>query len=258
MKKGLLGIIVIALIAIIGVTTLGKKEEAKGILIGTSGSYKPYTFQDDNGNLQGFEIDVWSEISKRTGIEVSYETSAFSGLFGMLDTGKINTIANQITVTDARKEKYLFTESYVFYGAQLVVKEGNNEVYDFETLKGKKVGVSLGSNYEEMLRKFDTNEEIEIITYESYIGSLQDVALGRIDAVLNDKLAGLTAIKESGLPLQLGGEPVKQMRNAFPFVNNEDNKELIEKLNAAILEMHEDGTFEAISLKWFPVDITAK
>ncbi len=258
MKKGLLGVVIIAIIAIVGLSTLGNKKEAKGITIGTSGSYKPYTFQDDNGNLQGFEIDVWSEISKRTGIEVNYETSAFSGLFGMLDTGKINTIANQITITDARKEKYLFTESYVFYGAQLVVKKGNNKVYDFETLKGKKVGVSLGSNYEEMLRKFDTNNEIEVMTYESYIGSLQDVALGRIDAVLNDKLAGLTAIKESGLDIQLGGEPVKEMRNAFPFVNNEENKELIAKINEAILEMHKDGTFNEISLKWFPIDITSK
>lgn len=258
MKKGLLGIIIIAVIAIAGIGTLGKKEETKGIKIGTSGGYKPYTFQDDNGNLQGFEIDVWSEISKRTGVEVNYETSSFSGLFGMLDSGKINTIANQITITEARKAKYLFTEPYVFYGAQLVVKKGNNGIYDFETLKGKKVGVSLGSNYEEMLRKFDKNNEIEIITYESYIGSLQDVALGRIDAVLNDKLAGLTAVKESGLDIQLGGEPVKKMENAFPFADTEANKELVVEINKAIINMHKDGTFEKISLKWFPVDITAE
>ncbi len=58
--------------------------------------------------------------------------------------------------------------------------------------------MSLGSNYEKMIKEYDVNNEIEVITYESYLGSLQDVAIGRIDAVLNDRLAGLTMIKESG------------------------------------------------------------
>lgn len=258
MKKGLFGVLVIAFFIIVGLTITKKTTGERDIIIGTSGSYRPYTFQGDNGELIGFEIDTWNEISKRTGLNVGFETSAFSGLFGMLDTGRINTISNQITVTDARKEKYLFTEPYVFYGAQLVVQNGNDSIYNFDTLKGKKVGVALGSNYEEMLRSFDIDNKIEVITYESYLASLQDLSLGRIDAVLNDRLAAMTAIKESGLNIMLGGEPVNRLQNAFPFVDTEENKELIAVINEAILDMHRDGTFEAISLRWFPIDITAE
>lgn len=231
-------------------------EAPAPIIVGMSGGYKPYTFIDDNNELTGFDVDVWKEIGKRIDREVSFKTADFSGLFGLLDTGKITTIANQITVNEKRLEKYNFSEAYVYYGAQLVVKGDNDQIVDLETLKGKKVGVSLGSNYEELVKAFDVDNEIEVITYESYQASLQDVSLGRIDAVLNDKLAGMLAIKESGLDLKLGGEPVELMFNAFPFTKTEENEALLDQVNTAITQMREDGTLEEISLKWFDIDIT--
>lgn len=251
--------ILILALAVTGCTTSSSKvDEKKVIRVGTSGGYKPFTFKGQDGKLDGFEIDVWNAIGEKLGYEIEFATAEFSGLFGMLDTSKIDTIANQITITAQRKEKYLFPTPYVFSGAQLVVKEGNESIKSLEDLKGKKVGVSLGSNYEQMLREFDKNNEIQIITYEDFIGSLQDVAIGRIDAIVNDKLAGIINIRESGLPLQLGGEPVKPLENSFPFVNNDENKELVEKINSAIEEMRADGTLEKISNKWFGVNITKK
>jgi len=144
----------------------------------------------------------------------------------------------------------------VYYGAQLVSKEGNTDIKDLESLQGKKVGVSLGSNYEKMIMDSQYADQIDVITYENFQGSLQDVSNGRLDAVLNDRLAALTAVNESGLNLQLAGEPLEVLSNAFPFVKNDTNKELIRTVNIAITEMYEDGTMEKLSLKWFPVNIT--
>ena len=242
----------------VAATPVEEVKNASPIKVGMSGGYKPYTYLNDDGELTGFDVDVWKEIGKRVDREVQFVTSDFSGLFGMLDVGQITTIANQITVTDARLEKYDFTVPYVYYGAQLLTHEDNMEIVDLETLKGKKVGVSLGSNYEEMVREFDVNGEIEVVTYDSGSGSTQDVAIGRIDAVFNDKLALLTTIKESGLPLKLSGEPIKDLQNAFPFVRNEENAALIKEVDAAIQGMYDDGTIEAISLKYFEIDITKK
>ena len=228
------------------------------IVIGMSGGYKPYTFVDESGTLTGFEVELWDEIGRRTGRSVSYQTAAFSGLFGMLDSGKINSIANQITITPARLEKYVFSDPYVYYGAQLVVRGDDDSIQDLAGLRCEKVGVSLGSNYEQMVRDFDSEGEIEVITYEDYQGSLQDVALGRIDAVLNDRLAGLTTIEESGLDLKFGGDPVEWLSNAYPFVDNESNRELVNEVNQALRSMRADGTLEAISRNWFNADITAR
>lgn len=256
MKKiVLITVVILAVVAISGLM-VGKNRPSDDLVIGMSGGYKPYTFIDEEGILTGFDVDVWTEIARRIGKEVRFETSEFSGLFGMLDTGKITTIANQITVTEERKEKYDFSSPYVYYGAQLVVAGSNDTITDLGSLKRKKVGVSLGSNYEKMIKDYDVEGEIEVITYESYLGSLQDVAIGRIDAVLNDRLAGLNMIKESSLDIKFGGEPVQELFNAFPFVKSEENKWLIEQVNSAIKAMNDDGTLENISKKWFEVDIT--
>lgn len=256
MKKLVSIVLVIVGLLAVGSMFMGSGQNEDKLIIGMSGGYKPYTFIDEKGELTGFDVEVWNEIGKRINRDVEFETSEFSGLFGMLDTGKITTIANQITVTEQRQEKYDFSKPYVFYGAQLVVASDNDEIVDLQSLKGKKVGVSLGSNYEQMINDFDVNNEIEVITYESYLGSLQDVAVGRIDAVLNDRLAGMTMIKESGLAIKFGGEPVEMLFNAFPFVKSEENVALLLEVDTAIEAMRADGTLENISKKWFDVNIT--
>lgn len=241
-----------------------KKDEAKDtdkdmkketLKVGTSGGYPPYTFVDDENNLTGFDVDVWNEIGKRLDMDVEFKTAAFSGLFGMLDNEQINTIANQITITDERAKKYTFTSPYVYNGAQLVVKE-DSDITSLKDLVGKKVGVSLGSNYADIITTFSNN--IEVVTYESYSGSVQDVALGRIDAVLNDALANKTFIDASELPLKLGGEVIEEVVNAFPFKMTETNRVLVDHINTAMKAMAEDGTLTEISLKYFPIDITKK
>jgi putative amino-acid transport system substrate-binding protein/putative amino-acid transport system permease protein len=155
MKK--IVIVITVLIALIGIFALvgaqfNESSNEDELVIGMSGGYKPYTFTDETGELIGFEVDTWNEIAKRIGKEIRFETADFSGLFGLLDSGKITTISNQITVNEKRLEKCDFTVPYVYYGAQLVVKSDNETILNLETLKGKKVGVSLGSNYEEMIK----------------------------------------------------------------------------------------------------------
>lgn len=253
----MIGVIAMAL-ATVGFMFLESNESDSAIKVGMSGSYKPYTFIDENGTLTGFDVEVWQEIGKRLNREIEFVTSDFSGLFGMLDVGQIDTIANQITVTDARIEKYQFTKPYVYYGAQLITKGDREDISDLESLKGKKVAVSLGSNYEEMVKAFDVNGEIEVITYDSGPGAYQDVALGRVDAALNDRLALLSVINESGLDLKLAGQPIEEMFNAFPFVFDEENEKLIVEIDKVIEEMYVDGTMKALSMKYFAIDITER
>lgn len=240
-----------------GMKTSDNKAAAETVIrVGSSGGYYPFTFMKDD-KLQGFEIDVWNEIGKRAGYKIDFKTAAFSGLFGMLDTDKLDTISNQITITDKRKEKYLFATPYVYTGAQLVVKKGNNTIKSLADLKGKKVGVDLGSNFEQILRNYDKNNEINIITYQGS-GAYQDVVLGRIDAVMIDRVSALATIQEQKLDLQMVGDMVEPIENAFPFVNNDKNKQIIEKVNKAIEDMRADGTLESISKKWVNADITKK
>ncbi|MBW5801461.1 amino acid ABC transporter substrate-binding protein [Halomonas elongata] len=229
------------------------QAEDDPLRVGMSGGYFPFTFVEQD-TLKGFEVDVMEAVADEMGTEVAFETANFSGLFGMLESGRIDTIANQITITDERQAKYVFTEPYVYDGAQVVVKKGNDTISGVEDLKGKSVAVNLGSNYEQLLRELPYADEIDIRTYESNIE--QDTALGRVDAFVMDRVSASQVIKEKPLPLELAGKPFSEIRNALPFRDTEEGRELRDRVDQALATLREDGTLTDISERWFGTDIT--
>ena len=233
--------------------TMGTAAAAETLTVGMSGGYFPFTFVKQN-ELQGFEVDVMNAVGEEAGFDIEFETMSFSGLIGALDAGRIDTIANQITVTPEREAKFVFTQPYVFDGAQVVTKKGNDEVAGVENLRGKTVAVNLGSNFEQLLRDLPYAEEIDIRTYESNIE--QDTALGRVDAFVMDRISSAQVIKESPLPLQLAGKPFSEIRNALPFRDDAEGRALRDRVDAALTTLKENGTLADISAKWFGTDIT--
>jgi len=223
------------------------------VKVGMSGRYFPFTFSKKDV-LQGFEVDLWNEIAKRSDYKVEFVTASFSGLFGMLEAGHVDTIANQITITEARTAKYVFSTPYVIDGVQVTVRKGRDDIQGVEDLKGKKVLVNLGSNFEQVLRKYDTKNEINIVTYDT--GIEQDVALGRADAFVMDRVSSVQLIKEAGLPLQLAGKPFEEIQNAMPFLNKPSQIIIRDQVNKALADMRADGKLTEISNKWFDTDIT--
>ena len=242
----------IALVAVSSLLTVPAFAQ-QTVKVGMSGRYFPFTFSKKDV-LQGFEVDVWNEIAKRSDYKVEYVTASFSGLFGMLEAGHIDTIANQITITEARTAKYAFSVPYVIDGVQITVRKGRDDIKGLEDLKGKKVAVNLGSNFEQVLRKHDANNEINIVTYDT--GIEQDVALGRADAFVMDRVSSAQLIKEAGLPLQLAGQPFEEIQNAMPFLNKPSQLAIRDQVNKALTEMRADGKLAEISNKWFDTDIT--
>ncbi|MBS9405114.1 amino acid ABC transporter substrate-binding protein [Halomonas sp. TRM85114] len=239
----------------VGALALGGLAQAddEPIRVGMSGGYFPFTFVEQD-TLKGFEVDVMEAIAEEMGGDAEFVTANFSGLFGMLESGRIDTIANQITITEERSAKYAFTEPYVYDGAQVVVRAGNEEIQGVEDLKGKTVAVNLGSNYEELLRELPYADEIDIRTYESNIE--QDTALGRVDAFVMDRVSASQVIQEKPLPLALAGQPFSEIRNALPFRDTESGRALRDRIDAALDALRESGELQAISERWFGTDIT--
>ncbi|GAD90589.1 MULTISPECIES: amino acid ABC transporter substrate-binding protein [Vibrio] len=250
MKNWIKGLIyAVALVATLGQAAHAATE----IKVGMSGRYYPFTFVEKD-KLQGFEVDMWDEIARRNDYDVKYVTSSFSGLFGMLETGHIDTISNQITPTDARKAKYLFSDAYVVNGVQITVRKGNDSIKTIDDLSGKTVAVNLGSNFEQILRDHNKDNSINIKTYDT--GIEHDVALGRADAFVMDRLSALSLIKKTGLPLQLAGQPFETIDSAMPFVKNDKGRKLQKVVNETLTAMRKDGTLAKISNKWFDADVT--
>ncbi|MCF7701898.1 transporter substrate-binding domain-containing protein [Loktanella sp. M215] len=237
----------IAIAAFALASTLGTAQ-ADTINVGMSGGYFPFMFVKLD-ELQGFEVDFMNAVAAETGDDVNFITMSFSGLIGALDSGRIDTI------TSDREAKFAFSQPYVFDGAQVVVKAGNEDTITGPAdLSGKTVAVNLGSNFEELLNALPNAADIDIRTYESNIA--QDTALGRVDAFVMDRVSSAQLIAESPLPLALAGKPFSEIRNALPFRNDDAGKALRDRVDAAITTLKDNGTLAEISNKWFGTDIT--
>lgn len=233
----------------------GAPALADTIRVGMSGGYFPFTFVRVD-QLQGFEVDFMNAIGAETGHEVEFVTMSFSGLIGALESGRIDTVANQITVTPERQEKFTFTQPYVYDGAQIVVQKGNPAgITGPDSLSGKSVAVNLGSNFEELLRRLPNAAEIDIRPYESNIE--QDVALGRVDAFVMDRVSTGQVIAQSPLQLEQAGQPFDEIRNALPFRGDERSEALRVEVDEAITRLKESGKLAEISMKWLSADVTA-
>lgn len=235
------------------VVALAAPAAAQTLRVGMSGGYYPFTFTE-GGTLKGFEVDVMNAVGEEIGRDVEFDTMSFSGLIGALEAGRIDTVANQITITPERRERFVFTQPYVYDGAQVVTREGNEEITGADQLRGKTVAVNLGSNFEQLLRELPYAEEIDIRTYESNIE--QDTALGRVDAFVMDRVSSAKVIKDRGLPLQLAGAPFAVIENALPFRKDAAGQSLRDDVDAALATLKENGTLAEISERWLGQDVT--
>ncbi|MEG2337919.1 MAG: transporter substrate-binding domain-containing protein [Clostridium sp.] len=264
MNKKFISIMMMSLLLIFTLASCSSTKETvsntegKIIKVGISGEYFPWCFKKDDKS-QGFEVDMWDEIGKRSDYKIEYTVSKFSGLIGMLDSGKIDTVAHQISVTPERLEKYDFTEVYAYSGYSLVVKE-DSQFKSLQDFKGKKVGCVLGGNGEKTLRKLNEDNKLglTIVTYDG-TPMEKDVELGRIDAAWYGSIKAKTTIEKEKLKLKLMESNHVAEINKYPFVKvekNSANKDKIEAVDKAIKSMREDGTLKNLSMKWFNEDIT--
>ena len=123
-----------------------KAEEVNSIVVGSGFNYYPFDFMDGE-EMVGFEVDVWNEIGERSGLEVEFMRADFAGLFGLLDKGDVDTIANQVAVTPEREEKYNFSIPYCYNAVKMIVPKGNPQnVQTTDDMIGKTVITGTGDN----------------------------------------------------------------------------------------------------------------
>jgi L-cystine transport system substrate-binding protein len=118
-------------------------KEDKVVYIGTSGSYHPFTYYDDDGNLTGYDVEVVKLLnSKISGTDLQFTvTGQWDGLVAGMDAGRYDMVANQLAKSPEREEKYTFTENgYVYVETQLVVSGGDNSRTELSQFAGETMG----------------------------------------------------------------------------------------------------------------------
>lgn len=230
-----------------------EKVKAEGkLVIGTEGTYAPFTFHDQSGKLTGYDIDVATEVAKRLGVEPVFQETQWDAMFAGLDSKRFDLIANEVGIRPDRQEKYDFSSPYSVSRAVLVAHKDNETVKDFPDIKGLKAGQSMTSNYADMARELGA----EIVAVDNFNNAIELIASRRVDVVLNDNLSVLDFLKQKpDTPIKIVKVKEEGLNCGFMFRKGTSN-ELIEEINKALDAMHKDGTLKQISEKWFGEDIS--
>ena len=233
-------------------------EEEKVIHVACEATTPGWIQTDEDGNLSGYDYDIWQEIGERTGYEIDYQIMEWDGMWVMLDDNRIDTVGEQISVTDERKEKYTFSEPYAYNVYCLLAAADNEKLQSMDDLAtGMTISCETNTSDEIIVDAINKEYGIELApTY--YDGmSVQVVALGRCDLWPRAETSCNTTVKEVDNLKILGKTNVLET-NAYPFTKTERGEELCKVVSKAIQEMREDGTLKKLSEKWFEMDITEK
>jgi polar amino acid transport system substrate-binding protein len=243
----------------------------KGTLtVSTDPAYPPQSsLNEQTGEYEGFDIDVATEIAKRLGVDVAWEAPSWDVITAGSWNGRWDTTVGSMTPTNDRQEVLYFTEPYNYTPAVVVVGADDDEVGDLSTdLDGKKIGVCAGCTYEQFLNKeldiegyeFDfIIDDAEVSGYDTDTTALQDLANGRLDAVITSVTTAQGYI-DAGNPVKIVGDPVfyEPLSVGFDKSSDPSSESLYEAVDGIVHEMHEDGTLTALSEKWYGLDLTTQ
>ncbi len=248
MKRILSLILSVVIVAVLGATACAEENTLK---VGMEGTYAPYTYHDDSGELTGFEVDVARAIGEKIGYKVEFVEGAWDSLFPALDAGTIDVIMNQVTITEARLETYDFSTPYVYTRPVVIVAADNDEITSFEDLNGKKAAEGLTNALAQ-------SYGAEIVGQDIFALALELVKGGEADAAVNDELTYAYWQVTTGDydSTKIAARSDEATSSAVVIQKGRD--ELRDAISAAIDELLEDGTIAEISQKYFNIDVSQK
>ena len=223
------------------------------LVIGLDDQFPPMGFRDETNQLVGFDIELAQAVCDRLGIEavptpIDWTTKEFE-----LNGGKVDVLWNGLTITEERQEAMLMSPAYIA-NAQVIVVRSDSGIATLSDLAGKTVALQEGSSADEAYAGCPAaGTEKELVKAPENISLFSDLKIGRIDAVVIDKVFGDYYIAENGeglltiLEEQLADEE-------YGIAFRKDNQQLADLILTTLDQLVQDGTAAQISQKWFGED----
>ena len=219
------------------------------LIVGTEGTWSPYTYHDEEEKLVGFDVEVAKLIADYIGVDVQYSETVWSSIFGSLDAGQIDLVVNEVSYTEERAVKYDFSIPYTFTQRAILVKADNDAINGLGDIAGKIASNDPTSS----IGQFALDNGAELDPVGEMAQSISEVLNGRADVTINttdylkqhpesEALVKIIVVTD---PAPTGHVPVLK-----------GNEQLLNAVNEALKKAQEDGTLSELSLKYFGIDIT--
>ena len=239
--------------------------EGTQLTVGTSCVQTGWSQDDGSGNPEGMDIDVMQYICDYYGWDLEWYVADYASLWGCVQNGLIDTIANLTTVNDERLGMYWFTNTYAWESYSIVSRtEDAPEDGDMYYWEGRTICGEAGSNATmtfETIRDELAAEGVEIneLVLDSASILIPSVMQNQADGAFMCTSTCGYIVDQQGYTDQTHIQNVEwtNMPIVYGFTRTEENQDIILAINDLLDEMHEDGTLAELSDKWFGMDVTA-
>lgn len=219
------------------------------LVFGSDTSYAPFESYNDNGELEGFDVDLIKAINEVANVDIEIKTYDFKGLIPALETASIDGAISAMTITDDRKKKVDFSVPYYLSGQSVAVRSNNETIKGFDDLEGKKIGVQTGTTGEIEANKVPN---AEVISYDTIDGAFMDLNNGAIEAVVCDYPVVAYYINQGNKGVKIVGDMTTSEH--YGIAVPKQKPEVLKMINDALATLKENGKYAEIYKKWFGVE----
>ena len=224
-------------------------------VIASDSSFAPFVFQNSSNQYTGIDMDLIKAIAKDQGFEIEITNPGFDAAINAVQSGQADGMIAGMSVTDARKETFDFSDSYYTANTILGVKESST-ISSYEDLNGKTVGVKNGTASQTFLTENQSKYGYKIKTFADGASMYDSLNTGSIDAVMDDEPVLKYSISQGQkLKTPIEGTPIGE--TAFA-VKKGSNPELIEMFNNGLANLKASGEFQKILDKYLATDSTSE
>lgn len=231
------------------------QEPAKGeaaaktkLVVGADATFAPFEFTDPaTGKYTGFDVELIEAICEEAGYELDFRSMGFDGLIAALQTNQIDAVISGMTITEERQKVVDFSEPYYKSGLVVAVQAKNNDIKSFEDLKGKKIAVQSGTTGALHAEKATDKDKITYFTSSDQ--AMLELKNGAVDAVVMDYPVTAYFIQQGNDDVKMVGEILSA--EEYGIAVPKGKTETLEKINAALKTLKENGKYAEIYKKWF-------
>lgn len=220
--------------------------EPQKIRVATDATWPPFEIVDETTKeIVGYDIDLFNAIAEKANLEIEFINTPFDSVLSGMGTCQFDAAISAMTITDERKESFDFSDPYINAGQVVVVQFSNTAITSKDDLVGKVVGAQLGTTGE-IEAKAIANTTVK--PYDTVDLAFLDLANGQIDAVIADYPTALGFVAKSPDKIKAVGEVFTD--ESYGIAVCKGNTELVEKINAALKQLVEEGKLVELEEKW--------
>jgi lysine-arginine-ornithine-binding protein len=246
---------VIATLAALGLTAFAARAEP--LRIATEGAYPPFNFVDASGELQGFDVEIARALCAEMEIECEITAQAWDGIIPGLNAGRYDAIVASMSITPARLEAVNFTQPYYQAGAVLVAPVDADIMPDPEAMAGQVIGVQRASTYANLIDQRFPQASVRL--YDTVENHNLDLIAGRLDGVIAQRIFMSNWLEsDEGAGFEMKGEAMLEpeiLGLGAGIAVRKDDTDLLERLDAALDAIMDNGTYSDINDRYFSVSL---